>query len=125
MTLDAALGAGRGVSNIVKAGMKSPMDFTLGVAQGFRNAPKLYGDTVRPQERITGINSGIKVASKEFGLGLYDGITGLLTHPIKGAKEEGGVGLVKGFGKGIGGLVLKPGAGTSSPHSLFCAILIV
>ena len=30
---------------------------------------------------------------------------------MEGAKKEGVVGLIKGFGKGIGGVVLKPGAG--------------
>ena len=42
---------------------------------------------------------------------MFDGITGLLTQPLKGAQTEGAAGLVKGFGKGIGGLILKPGAG--------------
>ena len=32
-------------------------------------------------------------------------------QPIKGAKEEGAAGFVKGIGKGLGGVVLKPGAG--------------
>lgn len=43
---------------------------------------------------------------------MYDGITGLVTQPLRGAKKEGAVGAIKGFGKGIGGLVLKPSAGT-------------
>ncbi len=36
-----------------------------------------------------------------------------MTQPLSGAKKEGAAGLVKGMGKGIGGLILKPGAGTS------------
>jgi hypothetical protein len=31
---------------------------------------------------------------------------------MRGAEKEGAAGLLKGIGKGIGGLVLKPGAGT-------------
>ena len=46
-------------------------------------------------------------------MGLYDGITGLVTQPVKGAQKEGVVGALKGFGKGIGGIVLKPSAGKS------------
>ncbi len=42
---------------------------------------------------------------------MYDGITGLVTQPLRGAEKEGAAGLVKGIGKGIGGLILKPGAG--------------
>jgi hypothetical protein len=41
------------------------MDFTMGLARGFHNAPKLYGDdTVRPQERVTDLQSGLKAAGK-------------------------------------------------------------
>lgn len=36
-----------------------------------------------------------------------------MTQPIDGAKKEGFAGFIKGFGKGIGGVVLKPGAGKS------------
>lgn len=115
LTLENAIGAGKGVQRIVAAGMKSPMEFTLGIARGFHNAPKLYGDdTVRPQERVTDLQSGLKAAGKGFGLGFYDGITGLVTQPIRGAEKEGAAGFIKGVGKGIGGLILKPGAGKSS-----------
>lgn len=44
---------------------------------------------------------------------MFDGISGLVTQPFEGAKKEGVLGLIKGFGKGIGGVVLKPGAGKS------------
>ncbi|MCJ1386371.1 hypothetical protein MMC17_009497 [Xylographa soralifera] len=111
ISFDTALGAGKGVGRIVGAGLKSPMDFTLSLAKGFHNAPKLYGDeSVRQSDRITGFQSGIRAAGKEFGFGFYDGITGLVTHPLEGAKKEGMAGLIKGFAKGIGGVVLKPGA---------------
>lgn len=111
ITLESAIGASKGLSRIVGAGLKSPMDFTLGLARGFHNAPKLYGDdTVRPQEKVTDFQSGLRAAGKEFGYGFYDGISGLITQPLKGAEKEGTAGLLKGIGRGIGGLVLKPGA---------------
>lgn len=63
--LDAAVGAGKGLGRIVGTGLKSPMDFTLSLARGFHNAPKLYGDeSVRQEEKITGFQSGLKVAGK-------------------------------------------------------------
>ena len=34
-------------------------------------------------------------------------------QPIQGAKEHGVIGAIAGIGKGVGGLVLKPGAGES------------
>lgn len=62
---DAARGAGKGMGRIVEVGLKTPLDFTMGLAKGFRNAPRLYGDdTVREQDKITGFHSGIKTASK-------------------------------------------------------------
>ena len=65
MPVEAALGAGKGVGRIVGAGLKSPMDFTLGLARGFHNAPKLYGDqSVRPADKITDFQSGLKAAGK-------------------------------------------------------------
>ncbi|KAK7963820.1 Sterol 3-beta-glucosyltransferase [Apiospora saccharicola] len=110
--LDRVMGAGNSIGNIVTTGVKTPMNFCLGLARGLRNAPKLYNDdTVRPTEKVTDLTSGIKVAGKEFGLGLFDGITGLVTQPLRGAEKEGAAGFVKGFAKGIGGVVFKPAAG--------------
>lgn len=109
--LERVLDSGKSINNIIATGVKSPMNFCMGLARGFRNAPSLYNDdTVRPTEKVTGFSSGLKVAGKEFGFGLFDGITGLVTQPLKGAEKEGGAGLLKGFGKGIGGLILKPAA---------------
>ncbi|KAK3310645.1 glycosyltransferase family 1 protein [Chaetomium strumarium] len=108
MNLDMAVAAGKGVGRIVGAGLRFQANFCLGLARGFRNAPKLYNDdTVRPPEKVTDLVSGMKVAGKEFGLGLYDGISGLVTQPWQGAQKEGAMGFVKGFGKGIGGSMLK------------------
>lgn len=109
--LETAMGTGEGVQRIVGAGFKSPMDFTMNLSKGFRNAPKLYGDeSVRKPEKVTDFKSGIRAAGKEFGYGMYDGITGLVTQPMKGAQKEGAAGFIKGIGKGIGGIALKPGA---------------
>ncbi|PHH83711.1 hypothetical protein CDD82_4673 [Ophiocordyceps australis] len=112
VSIGAALGAGRGVGRAVSTGVKSPMNFCLGLAKGFRNMPLLYHDeTIRPVEKVTDFSSGIKVAGKELGYGFFDGIAGLVTQPLRGAEKEGAGGFVKGFGKGIGGLIAKPAAG--------------
>ena len=109
--LDTVIGTGKGIRKIVGAGFSSPADFTLGLSKGFHNAPKLYGDdTVRKPDQVTDFKSGIKAASKEFGYGFYDGISGLVTQPMRGAQKEGPAGFIKGIGKGIGGIALKPGA---------------
>ena len=65
ISLGDAVGAGKGFGRVVDAGIKSPMDFTLALAKGFHNAPRLYGDkSVRPHDHISGFQSGIKAAGK-------------------------------------------------------------
>lgn len=54
---------------------------------------------------------------QELTHGLYDGVTGIITQPMKGAKDTGAPGFLKGVGKGIGGVVLKPFAGRPPPPS--------
>ncbi|TKX25802.1 hypothetical protein C1H76_1948 [Elsinoe australis] len=109
--VDTVVGTSKGVGRILDASFRSPMDFTHALAKGFHNAPKLYGDeTVRKSDKVTDFRSGIKAAGKQFGFGMYDGITGIVTQPVAGAKKEGAAGFVKGFAKGIGGIILKPQA---------------
>ena len=101
---DVATGVGLTASAIAMA----PVDLSLALAQGFHNAPRLYGDdTVRKPVRITGIRSGLRASRKEFVYGVYDGFTGVVLLPVRGAKQDGVAGLVKGTGMGLTGLVLK------------------
>lgn len=95
---------------------KVPMDLSLAIAQGFHNAPRLYGDsTVRTPPRISGIQSGLRAAGSEFAFGVYDGVTGLVKQPYDGARQNGALGFVQGVGKGIGGFVLKDLAAIIGP----------
>ncbi|KAJ4366244.1 hypothetical protein N0V83_007880 [Neocucurbitaria cava] len=100
-SVESAVDTGKGLARIVGAGFRSPMDFSLNIAKGFHNVPKLYGAEVRPVDKVTDLQSGLRTAAKEFGFGLYDGITGIVTDPYKGAKKEGGIGFVKGVGRGL------------------------
>ncbi|KAF1851449.1 glycosyltransferase family 1 protein [Cucurbitaria berberidis CBS 394.84] len=100
-SVESAMDTGRGLARIIGAASRSPMDFSLNVAKGFHNVPKLYGAEVRQVDKVTDLQSGLRTAAKEFGFGLYDGITGIVTDPYKGAKKEGGIGFVKGVGRGI------------------------
>lgn len=92
------------------------MDLSLAIAQGFHNAPRLYGDdTVRTPIRITGIKSGLRAAGEELVFGVYDGVTGLWLQPYRGVKNHGALGLFQGVGKGFGGFVLKDLAAIFGP----------
>jgi hypothetical protein len=109
---DATLETGQFAESMIVTGLRVPVSLFYNLANGFHNAPwvLLNDDTVRRRDNITGIGSGVKVASKEVVFGLYDGFTGLVTQPYNGTKKEGVVGFGKGVGKGLGGLVLKTSA---------------
>lgn len=64
LATDFALDSGKGISRIVGTGLKAPMDMTLNISRGFANVPRLYGDNVRDEEKVTGIVSGLGAAGK-------------------------------------------------------------
>ncbi|CAJ2510264.1 Uu.00g061640.m01.CDS01 [Anthostomella pinea] len=105
-----------GVGRSGRALVRAPVDLTLAIAQGFHNAPRLYGDeTVRRPTRVTGIKSGLRAAGSEFMYGIYDGVTGIVRLPYRGAKEDGVEGAVAGVGMGLMGFVLKDLAAIFAP----------
>ncbi|GME43742.1 Vacuolar protein sorting-associated protein 13A [Neofusicoccum parvum] len=119
-----AVGTTMGIGRAVGAGLKAPGVYSQGVARGFHNLPRLYGDeTVRREDEVVGFRSGMAAAGKGFGYGLYDGITGLFVQPVLGAQKEGMSGFWKGFGRGVGGLACKPAAGAAGlPGHFFVGI---
>ena len=58
---------------------------------------------------IDGIGSG----SAKLLRGVYDGVSGVVRAPIRGAEKHGAEGFAKGVGKGLLGLVVKPVVGLS------------
>eukprot|EP01134_Creolimax_fragrantissima_P005907 CFRG5907T1 len=44
-------------------------------------------------------------------LGVLGGLSGILTQPVKGAKDDGASGLLRGLGKGVVGAFAKPTSG--------------
>lgn len=105
----------RGALKSAGALASAPIDLSVALAQGFHNAPRLYGDdTVRRPQRVTGIRSGLRAARQEFIYGLYDAWTGVVRLPVRGAKQ-GVRGFTKGVGMGLSGLVLKDVAAVVGP----------
>lgn len=101
-------GFGKAGNTILKGGL---IDIPFALAEGLRNAPAMYGDRPRDFGPVTDWKTGGAVAGKGLFFGIYDGITGLVIEPVKGAKQEGALGALKGFGKGLGGIYWKPNAG--------------
>ncbi|KAM7185023.1 hypothetical protein V8F20_011973 [Naviculisporaceae sp. PSN 640] len=105
---DIAQEVGRGTYKSASALVRAPVDLSVALAQGFHNAPRLYGDdTVRRPTRVTGIQSGLRAAKNEFVYGIYDGVTGVVRLPVRGARDNGVPGFVRGVGMGVTGFVLK------------------
>ncbi|KAL5113265.1 hypothetical protein ACEQ8H_008871 [Pleosporales sp. CAS-2024a] len=108
--------AGAGLKKTGGAIARFPMNLSLSLTQGFHNAPRLYGDeTVRRPPRVTGFHSGLRAGRDELLYGVMDGVTGLVTQPIRGAKKKGVMGAAQGFAFGIGGFVLKDIAAIMGP----------
>ena len=105
---------GGGLGHSLRTMALMPVNMSYSLTLGLRNAPRLYGDQTvrRPPSHITGLSSGLSAAGMEFVMGLYDGVTGVVKNPYMAVKEAGMAGLPKGLAQGLGGLVLKPTAGT-------------
>ncbi|XP_035233156.1 vacuolar protein sorting-associated protein 13A-like [Stegodyphus dumicola] len=61
----------------------------------------------RPQD----FTHGIAQSGKGLVMGVFDGVTGIVTKPLEGARESGVGGFFKGIGKGLIGVVTRPTAG--------------
>jgi hypothetical protein len=67
--------------------------------EGIDNVPGMIGSDTRQKGKITGLGSGCKEAAFGFGYGIWDGITGLVTEPLVGAKNDGARGAAVGAAK--------------------------
>lgn len=98
----------QGIGRTTRSFVRSVPEVSVSLTRGVHNLPKLWGDdTVRPQERVTDMRTGMRALGREFAFGYYDSLSGLVTQPMKGAQQEGVSGFFKGLGKGFGGLLTK------------------
>lgn len=70
---------------------------------------KLKANDAKAANILNGLESGIQ----KFMLGILEGVTGVVSKPIKGAERSGFEGFAKGVGKGLLGLIVKPVIGTT------------
>ncbi|PBK62939.1 glycosyltransferase family 1 protein [Armillaria solidipes] len=102
------------ISGIIQTTTAIPqgvMKIVTNIQDGFQNMPKLYGSEVREPGKVTDFKSGLKEAGKGFVYGYYDGITGLVREPIKGAQKDGFIGAIKGSARSFVNVTMKPAAG--------------
>ncbi|KAH7078641.1 hypothetical protein BKA63DRAFT_600939 [Paraphoma chrysanthemicola] len=86
------------------------VDLPLATTEGFRNIPRLYGEDVKDYGQVTGIVSGFQVGARTLVHGLADGLSDPYKQTYESGKNEGAIGYVKGFGKGMAGLLSKSSA---------------
>ncbi|GAD99173.1 UDP-glucose,sterol transferase, putative [Paecilomyces variotii No. 5] len=107
----------------LKFALVIPRDISLSMSKGFNNLPRLYNDTtVQSTPTVRGIRTGFGAAQKVFLQGFYHGVTGLVTQPAQGFQQSGSKGLVKGVGKGLGGVIFKPAAVISGGSKAYLII---
>ena len=63
-----------------------------------RNRPEHFGE-------------GLAFGARDFGLGVFRGVSGVFLEPVRGAKEDGVRGFFTGISRGITGLYVKPAVG--------------
>ena len=59
----------------------------------------MLGSDTREKGRVTGFATGLKQAGLGLGYGVWDGLAGLVTEPIVGARRSGVKGAAQGAGK--------------------------
>ncbi|KAL8771211.1 MAG: hypothetical protein Q9209_003382 [Squamulea sp. 1 TL-2023] len=110
---NAATSVRKGIGKMIGALPKATLvDMPLALTEGFHQMPRLYGEAVRDNGRVTDWRSGGAVAGKTFAVGIYDGLLGFVVKPYQGAKQGGLTGFSEGLAKGTAGLVTGSGAGT-------------
>ncbi|KAH8912913.1 sterol glucosyltransferase [Coniochaeta sp. PMI_546] len=107
-----AMGVVSGVGKFLSSfGKGFLIDMPLALSEGLRNTPKLYGGEVPDYGPVTGWKSGFIVSGKNFAQGVGGGMVSLIVEPVKGGREEGALGVLKGTGKGLVGLGTKIASG--------------
>lgn len=112
----AALAGAKAIGNVLAFVPKTFLvDLPLSTAEGLRALPERTYDrhcaSCSSRRPVTGIASGVNVAYKNFGSGVYQGATSIFKQTYEGKKKEGALGAVKGIGIGVGDLMCKTSAG--------------
>ena len=53
------------------------------------------------REKPKHVGEGVLFGVRDLGLGVFKGVTGLVTEPVKGASQDGVEGFFKGVGRGV------------------------
>eukprot|EP00468_Gymnochlora_sp_CCMP2014_P003427 CAMPEP_0167746448 /NCGR_PEP_ID=MMETSP0110_2-20121227/3718_1 /TAXON_ID=629695 /ORGANISM="Gymnochlora sp., Strain CCMP2014" /LENGTH=3805 /DNA_ID=CAMNT_0007631213 /DNA_START=35 /DNA_END=11452 /DNA_ORIENTATION=- len=84
----------------------------LGMDEEFQRRARL--EARKPPKHI---GEGLVQGGRSIAMGIYRGITGVVTDPYHGYRSQGWKGFMKGCGTGVIGIGLKPTAGTIAAAS--------
>lgn len=116
----AVAGSAKGVGGFFKHFAKGMyVDMPLAVAEGMRNAPRLYGGDVYEPGAVKDWKSGGVVAGKNFAHGIVEGFGGVVTTPMREGRKGGAAGVAKGVGVGVLNAVTKVSSGMRRSEQLF------
>ncbi|CAH8492700.1 unnamed protein product [Schistosoma mattheei] len=95
------------------AGAVSRITGTLGKGIAALTLDEDYKRKRREQlaRRPETFGAGLAQGGRGLFMGVFHGVTGVVTKPFEGAKKEGVEGFFKGFGKGLVGAVTRPVSG--------------
>ena len=115
MGKDLALGAASLAAGTVQGvfGSASSLSHAMvkGMAQLTFDGDYKRARALMEQERPSHFAQGLLQGGKHLGRGVVLGVTGIFTQPVKGFSKHGARGALKGVGKGLVGVVVKPVAG--------------
>ena len=114
-------GAATGVKNLISSSSSATFG-VLGGAAKYANIGAAYltfdKEYINAAKGIRDIDRGyhglrwnLKAGGRAVAMGFFQGVTGIVTEPIKGAKMGGVKGFAKGAIKGVVGVPMKPIAG--------------
>lgn len=113
-----AEGLGLGVKSLFghtvggAAGAFGRITGTLGKGLAALSMDKDYQQQrLEDQNRSTNLPTSFAQGGRNVVLGVVHGVTGVVTKPFEGARDEGVGGFFKGMGKGVMGLVTRPVTG--------------
>ncbi|KAI8385604.1 hypothetical protein BD560DRAFT_383802 [Blakeslea trispora] len=117
---DLGIGIAKGFSGFVKKSVFGVSDsftkFTGSIGKGlsavtmdreYQDRRRMNMSRNRPKHALVGVAQG----ATSFASSVASGFSGLVARPIEGASKEGVGGFIKGFGKGLVGVVTKPAVG--------------
>lgn len=105
-------GLGRGTTSLVR-------NTTYGVCNSMSKFTGTLGDSLSSLTMSEEYRTQRAAGKSGIFYGVKEGITGVVKDTVQGARDDGFLGMIKGTGKGLAGLMLKPVTGVLDDTTKF------